>query len=249
MLKSEERAVEINIPLVATKSMGDQIHEISISVASSGSQLASDVAIIRTGKMKISDSKYIGLFPDRDGLVEDIFIQSGTNYKIISDRYLKSGNFDLFDAVIFGTDCFRNYTSLDVIYDKTKKYIEYGGKAIMFGQTDEWRDDLLPVSLISSARGISYEDIVVKNSNHVMFSSSSVVHIPDLLQNATRNYVVYPAIVFPCEKIIEAENNTALVSVSKFGKGEIIYCGLPIAELVSDLDVEAIKFIANLVNF
>jgi len=82
-----------------------------------------------------------------------------------------------------------------------------------------------------------------------MFSSSSVVHIPDLLQNATRNYVVYPAIVFPCEKIIEAENNTALVSVSKFGKGEIIYCGLPIAELVSDLDVEAIKFIANLVNF
>ncbi|MFH2035644.1 MAG: hypothetical protein ABIJ45_04520 [Candidatus Zixiibacteriota bacterium] len=248
-LTAEERAIEINIPIVATKSMEDRVHEISISISSGGSQLASDIAYIRTGEIKISDDKYFGLLPDKDGLIEDIFIQSGINYKIISDRFLKSGNFNLFDAVIFGTGCIQAYSSLNMIYDKTKNYVEQGGKVIVFGQSDEWRDDLLPVSLISSARGINYDEIKINSASHAVFSTGASVTISELLKNATQNYITYPAVAFPCQKIIEANNNTSLLSVSKFGKGEIIYCGLPIPEQVSDLDLEAIKFFANLINF
>ncbi len=248
-LHSGEHAAEIKIPLVATKSMGPRRHEMTITISADGKQLASDVAFVRQAEFKIPPQMHIAVLPDNSGVLEDILITAGANYKIVSERYLKSGDFNLYDVVLFGTGCFQDYKSLELFYDKTKKYMENGGKVIVFGQPDEWRDDLLPVSLITAERSITGEEITVKKPKHGLFTKEDNIDISALSRSMSGNYISYPAVVFPGEIIMEAGGKTALLSISGFGKGKLIYCGMPLAEMIADLDLEAIGFFSNLINF
>lgn len=243
------RAVELKIPLVATRSMGSGKHEVVINIVDNGKILASDIACIRQAEHNIPARTKIALLQDVNGLLEDILIETGANYKILSDRFLKVGEFGLYDVLLLGTGCFTNYESLEVVYDKIKKYMESGGHVIVFGQTDDWPDDLLPVSIVSASRRVSEEELGVRDRDHPIFKRKYKIEMAGLLKKICAGRVSYPAIVFPGEKIIEAANSTALLSVTKLGKGWLVYCGLPLLEMIRDLDVEAIELFSNLINY
>jgi hypothetical protein len=229
--------------------MSKQREEVSVSLSSGGVTIASDVAFIRQAVIDISSEKQIALLPDDLGLLEDIFVMAGVNYKIISDRFLKTGDFDLYDVVILGTGCFKEYKSLELAYNKFKKYMEQGGNIIAFGQPDEWRDDLLPVSLISTARSVDNSELTNSQPGHTLFKNKRNINVSNLLENVSGGYIAYPAIVFPCEKIIGAGGNSSLLATAQFGKGKFIYCGIPLTELISNLELEAIDFLSNLIKY
>jgi len=58
-----------------------------------------------------------------------------------------------------------------------------------------------------------------------------------------------PAIVSPAERVFQTSDGAALLSVSRLGMGQMIYCGLPLLEMVAQLDLEAIHLVANILNY
>jgi hypothetical protein len=60
---------------------------------------------------------------------------------------------------------------------------------------------------------------------------------------------VAPAVVAPSERVFVTPSGAALLSVSRFGDGQVIFCGLPLLEMVADLNLEAIHLFANILNY
>jgi len=248
-LHSGERGREFNIPLVATRSMSHERIDIIINITRNGKTVASDIAQIRQADYDVPPNTKIALLPDVSGILEDILIETGADYKSISERYLKAGDLDLYDMVMFGTDCVQNYSSLDAAYDIIRKYMEFGGTVVVFGQPDDWRDDLLPVSIVSMARKMEKRDFSISDNKHPLFNRKYRVDISKLMDGISGGAISYPAVVFPGERIIEGENGVTLLSVSKFGEGKLIYCGLPLLQMIRNLDIDAIKMFSNLIHY
>lgn len=248
-LKAGERALELRIPTVVTKSMGLERHDVIINIIDNGKILASDTARIRQAEYDIPVNRKIALFPGLTGLLEDILIQTGADYRSISERLLLTGELEFYDAVLFGPGAFEKHKSLKSTSARMKKYIEFGGTVIVFGQSKGYGSDLFPVSMDPGEERLSGDDFVVRNSNHTIFSKRFEVDISKLLNRITTSYVSFPAAVFPGEQVIKSENDTAILSVTRFGKGRLIYCGLPLLEMVRDLDIDAIKLFSNLINY
>ncbi len=248
-LQHGQRAIEMEIPLVMTRSAGTGKKQIEFNLIKDSKVVASDYANIRQAEFSIPENINIALFPDYNGLLEDVLIQTGARYRPISERYLVAGDFSYYDAILFGTRCFQKYKSLEIIGDKIKKFMEYGGTVIVFGQPDEWRDDLLPISIISTTAGLPTDSLATLKENHAIFKAKFNIDTKRLLDGIHTGYVSYPAVVFPGEKIIKSNNNTAVLAQTKLGKGRLIYCGLPLLEMIRNLDVDAIKLYSNLIHY
>ena len=59
----------------------------------------------------------------------------------------------------------------------------------------------------------------------------------------------FPAVVSPAETVFETKSGSALLSVSRIGQGQVIYCGLPVLQLVAELNLDAIHLFANILNY
>jgi hypothetical protein len=105
------------------------------------------------------------------------------------------------------------------------------------------------VSIISTAARLSKDSLSILKDKHALFSTKYKIEQKGLLGGIHTGHVSYPAVVFPCEKIIKSDNNTTVLSVTKLGKGRLIYCGLPLPELIRELDVDAIKLYSNLIHY
>jgi hypothetical protein len=57
------------------------------------------------------------------------------------------------------------------------------------------------------------------------------------------------AVMSPAENIYVTPSGAALLSVSRLGDGQVIYCGLPLLEMVAELNIEAIHLLANVLNY
>ncbi|UCD94869.1 MAG: hypothetical protein JSU69_02120 [Candidatus Zixiibacteriota bacterium] len=248
-LRAGESAVELRIPMVVTGSIGTDRHEVVINVIGDGRTLASDVARVRQVEYFIPSDKKIALVPGAGGVTEDILMQTGAGYGIVSDRFLKAGDYELYDMILFAPGAAAGRGSLDVIRDRLKGYMEFGGVVIILAQPDEWPESLFPVSIHAAGRKLAPGEPKVRDRNHPIFNGKAVVDITRLLKGLSDGHSAYPATVFPGEKILEADNNTALISETKFGEGHLIYCGLPLPEMIRGLDVEAIKLLSNLLTY
>lgn len=248
-LVSGDNAYEFSIPLVARKSIGNKRVKLGVEILLDGQVAASDHVYVGGGDCAVDTKLKVALAPGAEGLAEDLLRMTGANYRILSDRYLEAGDLDFFDVIIFETGCDERYHALGSVGTRLKKYMDYGGGIIVFGQPSNWRDDLLPVTITSTAERLSAKDATVLNADHSLFNLTHTVNVLQLLQNIGQSYISYPALVFPAERIIERADNTALLSESEFGRGRFIYCGLPILQMIRQIDPEAVKFFANLVNF
>ncbi len=248
-LVSGDNAYEFSIPLVARKSIGSKRVKLGVEVLLDDRVAASDYIYVGGGDCAVDTKLKIALASGPEGLAEDLLRMTGANYRILSDRYFEAGDLDFFDVIIFETACFERYRSLGSVEVRLKRFMEYGGGIIVFGQPSDWRDDLLPVTITSTAERMAANDATVLSADHALFTMTHKVNVSQLLKNIGQSYISYPALVFPAERIIERPDKTALLSESQFGRGRFIYCGLPILQMIRQIDPEAAKFFANLVNF
>jgi hypothetical protein len=247
-LRAGESAVELRIPMVVTRSMAAGRHDVVINVTGDGRTLASDIAYVRQVEHYIPSDKKIALVPDTGGLMEDILMQMEAAYSVVSDRFLKAGEYEVYDVILFGPGAVSGCRLTDILRDRLKRYMEFGGTVIVLAQPDEWRENLLPVSIVPGGKKLSLDEVTVRDQDHPIFKGRAAVDVSRLLKGVSAGYAAYPAAVFPGERILETGDNTALISETRFGEGRLIYCGLPLPEMISDLDVEAIKLLSNLIT-
>jgi hypothetical protein len=248
-LAAGERAIEVAVPLSLTRNIGSGKHLITASLLDSSRTLATDSAYIRLVDFSIKEKIKIALLPDKAGLLEDILGMSAANYRTISDRFLVAGDFQFYDLIILGTGCSDNYPSLSLAGGRIRQFMEYGGTVLVFGQPESWQYDLLPVSISGAAKRLSKKDFRVEESGHAIFNSSYKLNSSEVVEKISPAYISYPAIVLPATGIVESKNGTVLLSESKFGKGKLIYCGLPLPEMFRELNIDAIKLLSNLINY
>ncbi len=240
---------EFAIPVVATKSIPVGKDRIFIKLYEKGKLAAVDTCMAAVAENKINDKVKIALIPDDRGILEDIFIMTGANYKTISDRFLESRGIRYYDVIAIGTGADKYYPSLAVVDGKLRQYIEDGGTVLVFGQRNSWSEDNLPVSIQASEERLAPGDIAVGKGNHRLFDKTYKVDPADLIREMGAVPNSYPATVFPAEEIIASLKNGLLLAETRMQKGKLIYCGLPVPEMVRDLDRDALKFFTNIINY
>jgi len=246
-LRKGERSMELTIPIVATKSLPKRLHEISFNIMADNKALASDIVYLRQSNFSLAKVNGIALFPDNEGLLEDIMIAGGAEYRVISDRLVKAGDFNLYSLLVFGTRFYEKYSSSDLIRDKVKKYLENGGTVVVFGQPDDWDGRQLPVSIIPSANNIDAGDVSIVDKDNRLFKIRDLVRPESFKNQISKHYPSFPAIVYP-GKNIYSWGGRSLLSETKVGRGKLIYCGLPLLSMFRDLKPEAINLLTNIMS-
>jgi hypothetical protein len=82
-----------------------------------------------------------------------------------------------------------------------------------------------------------------------VLSKPHVIDEDELLADFTARRGVAAAIVSPAERVYVTPSGATLLSVSRIGEGQIIYCGFPLTEMISRLNLEAIHMLANILNY
>jgi len=240
------RSFDISIPLVATKALTSGRKPLIVNLIEDKYIIASDTAYIRRADTDFNDKAKIALLSGSDGLLEDILANTGANYRTISNRYLETRELDQFDIIALGTGCFKNYPVLAAVQGKLKKFMEYGGTILVFGQPRDWPADLLPVSILSNERLLPGFELTVTNETHPVFKRTKP---SKFLEYVNSQYKSYPALVSPSESIVLLDDNVSMLTESKFKKGKLIYCGLPLLEMFQNLDLVAITLFTGLINY
>ncbi|MEW5924825.1 MAG: hypothetical protein AB1746_12650 [Candidatus Zixiibacteriota bacterium] len=248
-LRTGQAAVEVRIPLAITQSLGIQRQEVIINVSDRGGLLTSDIAFVRQVEFDLPGSLIVAVLADNSGLLEDILMQSDAAYKSLTDRYVKTRELDYYDVVIIGSGTIDDPQVQPLLKDKLKSYLETGGTAVVFSRSGQWGENMLPVSIVAGGTGTTGRGLQTKTANHPFFKGKYTINVPDLLKRAAENYESHPAVVFPCERIIDAAEGSTVLSETKIGRGTLIYCGLPLLEMIRNLDPDAIKLFANLLLY
>ena len=248
-LRTGQTALEMKIPLAITKSLGIQRQEVIINVSDRGGLLTSDIAFVRQAEFDLPSNLIIAILADNNGLLEDILMQSNAAYKSLTDRYLKARELDYYDVVVIGSGNIEDPQLRPLLKDKLKSYLENGGTVIVFSRPGQWGGNMLPVSIVSGSDAQTGKGLQAKTANHPFFKEKYTIDILELLKRAMENYEPHPAVVFPCEKVIDAPEGATVLSETKFGRGTLIYCGLPLPEMIGNLDPDAIKLFANLLLY
>lgn len=248
-LRTGQTAVEIKIPLAMTKSLGIHRQEVIIHVSDKTGLLTSDIAYVRQAEFDLPGSLIIAVLADNNGLLEDILMQTDAVYKSLTDRYIKARELDYYNVVVIGSGTMDDPQLQPLLSDKLKTYLEMGGTVIVFNRPGQWGENLLPVSIVPSGSKTASKDFRAKTGNHPFFKEKYAVNVPDLLKRAADNYESRPAVVFPGERVIDAEEGATVLSETRIGEGTLIYCGLPLLEMIRNLDPDAIKLFANLLLY
>ncbi|MCP4703348.1 MAG: hypothetical protein GY865_01960, partial [candidate division Zixibacteria bacterium] len=116
----------------------------------------------------------------------------------------------------------------------------------VFGQHKNWPVDLLPVSILPNERSIPGHQLTVSGESHPVFKRTRP---SKFLEYVDTRYKSYPALVSPSESIVFLDDNISMLTESKFKKGRLIYCGLPLLKMFENLDLVAITFFTGLINY
>lgn len=249
-LKAGDRSYEISLPVAIGKSAGNQKHEIMATLKDGERVLGSDRARILGRECRIDENLKIALVAGTEGLLEDILRMTGAGYQTVSDRYLGTGYLGFYDILLMDTDCLERYPSLEKLGDKLKQFMQNGGKIIVFGQTGQWPEAALPISIVPvqpypGSGGIKLNGV----ASDPLFNNTYQINPIELIDSTKDTYRIYPARIFPGEIIISSGSGMTLLSRTGIGSGKLIYCGYPVLDMFADLEPNGIKFFANLINF
>jgi len=240
------RSFEVSIPLVATRKLTAGKKRLIINLIENKYIVASDTAFVSRTDTDLNDKVKIALLSGSDGLLEDILVNTGADYRTISNRYLETRDLDQFDILALGTGCYENYPALATVRGKLKKFMEHGGTILVFGQPRNWPADLLPVSILSTEKLLPGHQLEVSKKSHPVFHKTEP---SKFLEFVDRRYKSYPALVSPSEPIVLLDDKVSMLTESKFKKGRLIYCGLPLLKMFQNLDFVAITFFSGLINY
>ena len=211
--------------------------------------VAADTSRIRIASCSVPDTVKVGFLPDSLGLLEDILRMTEAAYRPLTDRSLVTADLDAYNVILIGSGSFRDYPSLKLMKGRFEDYLRQGGSLVILGQPEDWPGDVLPVSFVPTVEVIRLSDITNRIPEARVLSQPYSISEKNLLSSFFRKREVSPAVISPAEKVLVTPQQASLLSVSRLGDGQIIFCGLPLLELITKLDIDAIHLFANILNY
>lgn len=249
-LESGEETQTIQFPLAAGSSMADGISRLILTLRLADKALAVDTATIRVASFQINPERAIGFLPDSVGLLEDILRMTDADFRSITDRALEVGDLSAYQVILIGSGCLKTHPSLLKIRERFERFVRQGGSLILFGQPESWPDDVLPTRIKITPARLDGADMQVSDRSHKIFSKPYSTLTRQLTAKVDGEYYSAPAVMTIGRRLItDTRSGGALLSVANMGQGRIIYCGFPLLEQISRLEIHAIHLLANLIDY
>ncbi len=240
----------VRIPFSVSNLFEEGIQPQTISLKVADGLVAADTGFIRIASCRIADTIKIGFLPDPEGRLEDVLRLTGVGFQPLTDRTLVTGDLDAYSVIIIGSGALERYPSISLVKDRLLEFVREGGSIVVFGQKEEqWTDNILPVSITPFEEFVSEQQMIAKIPEANILSRPYKVPTDDMIKAMRNGRTAFPAVVSPAEAVFETPRGSALLSVSRIGQGQIIYCGLPVLQLVSELNLDAIHLFANILNY
>lgn len=239
----------VRIPFTVSNLMdvGRQPAVVTLSV--DGQVVAADTSTLRLARCHIADTLSVGFLPDSAGLLEDILGMTDVSHRALTDRSLMTADLSAYDVIILSPGCYRNHPSLTTVRDRLEEFMQWGGSLVVFGQDYDWPGGLLPFGLVPSAERIGNDDIDNLIPDAHILSGPYEIAMTNLLNAFHPPRELLAATVTPAEIVLQSPSGSALLSVSRLGSGQMIFCGLPLLDLIAELDLEAIHLLGNILNY
>jgi hypothetical protein len=137
-----------------------------------------------------------------------------------------------------------------MLKDRLTQYVRLGGSLVILPQPADWPQGTLPIALTPGAEWVSRADITNQIPEARILSRPYGISNGNLFESFfDRAREVVSAVVMPAERVYVTPSGGTLLSVSRLGKGQVIYCGLPLLTMVSRLEIDAIHLLANILNY
>ena len=242
-------SLTIRIPFSVSNLFEMGIHPQIISLIVDDQLVSADTGLIRIASCQVADTLKIGFLSDSTGLLEEILRMTDAAFQPLTDRSLLTGDLDAYNVIIIGSGAFRNYPSLGVIKERLIEYLRYGGSLVVLGQPYDWPEGILPITVNPALEAVQSEQITNRIPEARLLNQPHKISESGLLSFFRYKQQVASAVVMPSERVLITPSEGTLLSVSRLGEGQIIYCGLPLIDMISKLNIEAIHLLANILNY
>ncbi|RKX27977.1 MAG: hypothetical protein DRP47_05510 [Candidatus Zixiibacteriota bacterium] len=239
----------IRVPFSISKLFELGIQHLIIELSQNGRLLATDTAIVRIASCRVPDIIKIGFLPDTSGALEDILQMTDATFRPLTNRGLITANLEAYDVLIVGSGAHRNLPSLAGMKDSFEEYMRRGGSLVLLGQPEDWPEGMLPVSLAPALEIVDRQGITSQIEKAQILSHPYRISEKNLFSSFFTKREVSAAIVAPAEIVFATPSGAALLSISRIGDGQLIYCGLPLFDLIARLDIDAVHLFANILNY
>jgi len=239
----------VRIPFTVSNLFELGVQQATIELLIDGRLVAADTGRIRIAACPVPDTVTIGYLPDSAGVLDDILRLTDATYRPLTDRELVTADLDAYKVILVGSGAYRRYPSFARIKDRLENYLRQGGSLVIFAQPEDWPGGVLPVSFVPTVEAVTEEEITNRIPEARILSQPYNISQKNLLSGFYRKEEVRPAVVGPAERVYVTPSGATLLSVSRLGEGQIVFCGLPVLEMATGLNIEAIHLLANILNY
>jgi len=248
-LERGKTAETVRIPFSISKLFELGLQRQTISIVRDGQILSADTAVVRIASCRIDDKTTVAFLPDTTGLLEDILNMTEAAFRPLTDRGLVTANLDAYDVIVVGSGAFRQYPSFRDMKDRLETFLRHGGSLVLLGQPEDWPEGVLPVSFVPGIELVDGTEITNRIPQANVLSRPYKIVEANLMSSFFKRRDVAAAAMAPTERVLVTPSNASLLAISRIGDGQIIYCGLPLLEMIARLDIDAIHLFANILNY
>lgn len=239
----------VRIPFSVSNLFELGINRASVALTLDGKLVDSDTARLRIAECNVPATRKIAFLPDTSGMLEDVLRMVNAPTVPLTDRGLLTMELASSDVLVIGSGAFKNNPSFNQAKDRIEEFLTGGGSVVLFGQPIDFPDGVLPASISTAVSLLDRDEITNRIPDAKLLKSPYPITEKDLFSSFYRRQEVMTAVISPAEVIYAGPKGEALLSVSRFGKGQIIYCGLPLLEMIGGLQIDAIHLLANILNY
>lgn len=239
----------VRIPFSISNLFELGIQHVFVTLAVNGKTVTTDTALVRIAACHIADTLKVGLLPDSSGALEDILRMTDACFQPLTNRALMTADLSAYNVIVIGSGSFRLYPSFGKIKDRFEDYLRHGGSIVIMGQPEDWPDGSLPVSLIPRTELLGRGGITNAIPGARILMRPYDISKSNFLSFFREKREVTSAVVSPAEEVYVCSSGGTLLSISRLGEGQIIYCGFPLLDMISKLEIDAIHLFANILNY
>ncbi|MEE9443891.1 MAG: hypothetical protein V3V99_14600 [candidate division Zixibacteria bacterium] len=239
----------VDIHLAAGRSIGYGEREIVARLVSNGNTISSTSADARIVRFEVPPVRDIAFVPDKTGQLEDILRMVNVSGHVFTPHSISRATLEAYDLLIIGTDAGEQYAkALRKSGRRLRRFVREGGEILILGQSFGWPHDIFDFSIFTS-ENVGPVPLDIKNNSHRLINEPYAIEGNRLAEAALEMSRSWSAIFSAGDEIISAGELGSYLRVTKIGEGHVIYCGLPLLDMASKLDVDAIHLLANILNF
>lgn len=239
----------IDIHLAAGRSIGYEEEQIVARLVSDGNTISSTSANARIVRFEVPPIRDIAFVPDKAGQLEDFLRMVNVSGNVFTPHSISRATLEAYDLLIIGTDAGEDYSNaLRKSSGRLRRFVREGGEILILGQSFGWPHDIFDFSIFTS-ENVGPIPLEIKDSNHKLLNEPYSIVGSRLSASAIEMDRSWSSIFSAGDEIIAAGELGSYLRVTKIGDGHVIYCGLPLLDMASKLDVEAIHLLANILNF